>query len=1055
MLLAGCPEKPKSDITAVELRCERSVNPLGVDARQPVLSWRLQADRRGRLQTAYQVLVAASVEKLTADEGDLWDSGKVTSDETARIVYQGRVLRSGQVAHWKVRVWDKVGHASSWSAAATWTAGMMESRDWQAQWITDPELLRWRRQFIGYRSEETADPVATKWVQLDLGRAQTFDRVRLHPLPSERRGFPLRCKLEASNDPEFQTNVTLLADFTEKDFVYPPEGLPVSAANVRYLRFTATKLRSESGRAHLALSQIEVLASGTNLARGVRVTANDSLEQEPWAASALTDGLGVPGANPRANGTLLLRREFVVRPGLRRALAQVCGLGQYELSLNGATVGRDLLTPGWTAYEKTCLYDTHDITALVHPGENAVGLCLAGGMFCVQPGRYTKFLTEYRPPVAIGQLRLEYADGSVDLVGTDEQWRVAAGPIVFSQVYGGEDCDARREPAGWNQPGFNAAAWSRAVGTDGPGGTLRGASFSALPIRAHEKLVPDEPIVLKPGVELFDLRQNVALMPRLRVRGPAGSAVRIIPAELRGADGAVDRVSCGGGVAYWQYTLAGRGSVEEWFPKFFYQGARYLQVERLPATPGGALPVVEALEGVVVHAAARPTGEFACSNELFNRIQTLVRWAQRSNLMSVLTDCPHREKLGWIEQNHLNGPALRYEFDLTRLFAKSVADMADAQLANGLVPDTAPEFVVFNGGFRDSPEWGSACVLVPWQQYEWTGDVELLRRSYDTMKRYTAYLASRATDDIVSHGLGDWYDLGPNRLGAAQLTPIALTATAFYYYDNWILSQAATLLGQPADARQYAAQAARIRDAFNQKFLQPAMSRYATGSQCANALPLVLGLAPTEQREAILDNLVKDVRERGNAVTAGDVGYRYLLRALADGGRSDVIYEMNNQSEKPGYGYQLQQGATSLTEAWNADRRSSQNHFMLGQINEWFYHDLAGIRCDPEGPGFRKIIIKPAIVGDLTWVKASYDSVRGPIRVAWKRDAQQFELGVSIPTNTTATVHVLAPDSQSVMESGKSALWSSGVKFLRMENGAAVFAVGSGDYFFAVAKVKP
>jgi hypothetical protein len=442
---------------------------------------------------------------------------------------------------------------------------------------------------------------------------------------------------------------------------------------------------------------------------------------------------------------------------------------------------------------------------------------------------------------------------------------------------------------------------------------------------------------------------------------------------------------------------------------------------------------------------------------LFNRIRALVRWAQRSNMMSVMTDCPQREKRGWLEEDHLNGPALRYEFDLAQLFTKMLNDIADSQLANGLVPTTAPEYAVFRdqgqtgderGRFGDSPEWGSAFLLVPWQQYQFDGDLDLLRRHYDGMKRYVDYLAGRATNHIVNYGLGDWYDLGPKSPGIAQLTPISLTATAFYYYDTWILAQTAALLGKPDEAQQFETRAAEIRTAFNEKFYDATNRLYATGSQTANAIPLVMNLCAPTNRAAVLDAIVHDIRARGNALTAGDVGYRYLLLALAEGGRSDVIFDLNNQSDKPGYGFQLKKGATSLTEAWDARRDSSQNHFMLGQIQEWFYHDVAGIGGDPAGPGFKKIIIYPQPVGDLTWARASYDSIRGKITSDWKRAGGKFTLNVTIPANTTATVFIPAASAETVTEGGKPAAQSGGVKFLRMENDRAVFEIESGAYTF-------
>jgi hypothetical protein len=529
--------------------------------------------------------------------------------------------------------------------------------------------------------------------------------------------------------------------------------------------------------------------------------------------------------------------------------------------------------------------------------------------------------------------------------------------------------------------------------------------------------------------------------------------VRVIPSELVDGEGLADRTSCGGkrALAYWQYTLAGTGT-ESYFPKFFYHGCRYLQVELMPASPGGKLPELQGIEGVVVHSTSPPVGEFECSNLLFNRIRRLVLWAQRSNMMSLMTDCPHRERLGWLEEDHLNGPSLRYEFDLARLFTKQMNDMADAQTTDGLVPDIAPEYTVFKGGFRDSPEWGSACVLVPWQQYEFDGDLGLLGKRYDVMKNYVKYLGDHATNQIVSFGLGDWYDIGPKPPGVAQLTPIALTATAFYYYDTWVLAQTAALLGKTEDAIAFTNQAAEIRAAFNVKFFDAGKGVYATGSQTADSIPLVMGLVEPENRSSVLDAVVKDVRARGNALTAGDVGYRYLLRALAEGGRSDVIFDMNNQSEKPGYGYQLAKGATSLTEAWDARPGSSQNHFMLGQIQEWFFRDLAGIRCDPSGPGFARIILQPQIVGDVLWTKASYNSIHGRIGCHWHRDHGKLSLEAVIPANTTATIYVPAKSADTVTESGVAAARSAGVTFIKYENGCAVYAVGSGDYSFQAAE---
>jgi hypothetical protein len=878
-----------ADYRVSDLRCEYATNALGVDVPSPRLFWKLESTIRGAHQVAYEVLAASSARALAANRGDLWDSGRVESDETTQIPYAGRPLQSSQQVFWKVRVFWEVGKISSWSEPASWTMGILSNADWQAKWI-------------------------------------------------------------------------------------------------------AARTNSQS---------------------------------------------------------LLLRREFMVKTGLRRAVAHVCGLGQYELYLNGHKAGDDVLAPGWTKYDKTCLYDTRELTGLLRPGENAIGILLGNGMYntAASEGRYTKFHHSYGPLKAILQLRLEYADGTVEIIGTDGRWRTSPGPLTFTSIYGGEDYDARLEPRGWNEPGFAGAGWTPAQVVDGPGGALRGLTCAAPPIRTFEELKPVSTNSVDDGVTVYDLGQNASIIPRLSVSGPAGSRIRIIPAELLHTNGTVDRGSVGGGKCYWQYTLAGHRR-ETWFPKFFYQGCRYLQVECVASNAGGELPVVQSIAGVVVQSASPPVGQFECSNPLLNRIRKLVRWAQRSNMMSVMTDCPHRERLGWLEEDHLNGPALRYEFDLARLFTKVENDMADSQLTNGLVPDIAPEYMVFPGGFRDSPEWGSSCVLVPWQQYEFDGDLDLLRRHYDVMQKYVAYLGSKSTNDIVNHGLGDWYDLGPRAPGVAQLTPIALTATAFYYYDTLVLARTADLLGQTNDAEHYADQANRIAIAFNGKFFDADKTQYATGSQCADSIPLVMGLAAESNRVALAEAIAADVRQRGNALTAGDVGYRYLLRALAESGQSQVIFDMISQSNKPGYAYQLAQGATSLTEAWDAGRKSSQNHFMLGQITEWFYRDLAGIADDPSGPGFKKIIIRPQPVGDVTWVKASYDSIHGRIACNWEKLDGEFTLQVTIPPSTTATVYVPARSPENVREAGVQAERSRGVRFLRQTGNSAVYEIQSGQYEF-------
>ncbi len=786
---------------------------------------------------------------------------------------------------------------------------------------------------------------------------------------------------------------------------------------------------------------------------------NERDEPSEWSAPATwTMGVLKPEdwkarwiVAPWQTESILMRTEFPARVAVKRAVVHVCGLGQFELFLNGRKVGDNLIAPGWSKYNRTCLYETHDVTALLSPGENALGIALGDGMHHTERRhRFSKFQGTFGPQRAIVQLEIEYADGERQLVTSDDLWRCTPGPVTFSDIYGGEDFDARKNPRGWKSAGFDDSAWPNAVILVGSSDGLRGLCSSAPPIRAIEEISPVARKQFGERQEVIDLGQNASFMPRITVTGPAGSTVRLTHAEVVREDGAIDRGTCGGnrGPAYWQYTKA-TDQPETWFPQFFYAGCRYLQLDKLPADNSPVLPQVTKLTGVVVHSAAKPAGEFACSNELLNRIRTLVRWAQRSNLVSVLTDCPHREKLGWLEQYHLNGPGVRYEFAADRIFIKGMRDMADSQLDTGLVPNIAPEYVVFDGTFRAAAEWGSAVILVPWQHYESTGDASLLRDYYPVMQRYLDYLTSRATNHYLEEGLGDWYDIGPEKPGFSQLTPPRITATAFYFHAAEHLAKIAQLLGNPEDAQRYQKLAADIRAAWVQEFRHPDGS-YATKSQCAHAMALEFGLAEPQDRPKTLAALVSDIRERDHSTTAGDVGFRYELEALAHGGHSDVIYKMINQDSRPGYGYQLKSGATALTEAWDANHTSSHNHFMLGHITEWFYKHLAGIAPDPASPGYANIIIAPQPVGDLKWVEATHHTIRGPVHVRWERDGEALTLDVTVPANTTATVKLPNEKGANVTEAGRAINQAPGVKVLPAEGDRAVLQIESGKYRFLV-----
>ena len=738
----------------------------------------------------------------------------------------------------------------------------------------------------------------------------------------------------------------------------------------------------------------------------------------------------------------ILRKEFAIKKVIKRATVYVAGLGHFELSLNGRKVGDHFLDAGWVEYEKHALYVTFDITKAVKQGNNVFGMMLGNGFYYIPSERYHKLTLAYGYPKMILRTVLEYTDGSTENIISDRSWKTTPGPVTYSSIYGGEDYNALLEQAGWKMPGFNDTAWKNALVVDGP---EKLSSQTATALKIFDAFSPKKISQPKKGIWVYDLGQNASGIPKLVVKGKAGDSVIMKPAELLAHDGTITTQPIGTPV-FFKYTLKGIGS-ESWQPQFMYYGFRYIQIEG--AVPEGEpnpdhLPEVTGVFGLHTRNSAATIGSFSCSNELFNKTYKLIDWAIRSNTSSVFTDCPHREKLGWLEEAHLVGPSIRYNYDIASLCRKVVKDMINAQTPEGLVTSTAPEYARFGGPFRDSPEWGSNSIIMPWYMYEWYGDKDVLEEAYPMMKRYIAYLGSKAKNHILSHGLGDWYDIGPKEPGPSQLTPNGITATATYYYDLTLMTKIALLLGKPIEADVYKELAVKVKQAYNAAFFKDKTKQYAGGSQTANAVSVYMGLVEPENKAAVVENIVKELKARNNTLTAGDIGYRYLLRVLDDAGRSDVIYDMNNRSDVPGYGYQLAKGATALTESWQGADNASNNHFMLGHLMEWFYSGLAGIRPAAHSVGFRQIDIRPEVVGDVNAAKAEYVSPYGLIKSEWKLINGIFELKTEIPANASATIYLPAMANSQITQNGKIIVSNE------LKGGRKLVQVGSGEYVFTL-----
>ena len=744
----------------------------------------------------------------------------------------------------------------------------------------------------------------------------------------------------------------------------------------------------------------------------------------------------------------LLRKEFTINKKIKKATAFITGLGQFEMSLNGKKVGDHFLDPGWTKFDQQVLYVTFDVTNQLRQGVNAIGVMLGNGFYFIPGERYHKLKGAYGFPKMICRMVVEFADGSEQNIISDHSWKASPGPVTFSSIYGGEDYNATLEQHGWNEPGFDDSKWQQAIIVNGPG---KLEAQSAYPLKIMDELKVQKITEPKPGIWVYDMGQNASAIPQITVEGKRGDVVKIIPAELLDDSGLVMQAPVGTPV-FLNYTLKGN-EVETWHPQFMYYGFRYIQVEG--AVPENKvneqdLPVIRELTSLHTRNSAPTIGSFTCSNELFNRIFKLIDWAIKSNTASIFTDCPHREKLGWLEEAHLVGSSIRYNDDIASLCRKVVRDMMHAQTKDGLIPDIAPEYVPFAGGFRDSPEWGSSGIILPYYVYQWYGDKQILEESYNMMKRYAAYLEKKSKNHILYFGLGDWYDIGPKDLGPSQLTPQGITSTAYYYYDLTILSKVAHLLNKPADETFYESLAAEVKKIYNKTFFNSQTKQYGSGSQTANAISVYMGLVNPSDKKPVIENIITDIRNHNNGVTAGDIGFRYLLRVLDDAGRSDVIFDMNSRTDVPGYGYQLVHGATALTESWQGNRISSNNHFMLGHLMEWFYSGPGGIKSAENSTGFKNIIIRPEVVGNITFTDVSYLSPYGKLTNSWKKKDTLFTMNTHIPVNTSATVYLPAVKGNTITENGKPLMNRRDIKFIKFEDGKALIAVGSGDYLFTV-----
>ena len=1052
MMFFSCTESVNKPGSPKNLRCEYQTNPLGLDTEHPRFFWHIDDSRRNAVQSAYQIIVASNESILAKDEGDIWDSDKVESDQSVHVVYTGPALKSRTKYYWKVRTWDADGQASPFSNAAWWEMGLLSPKDWHGSWIG--------KEIVKIKSKPKWPWGYWIWHPMEKGIDKPVFFRKLFILPEHKTVEKALIRTTADNYFTVYLNGAEIGNGSKWSKVYE--------FNI--------KQNLQSGKNLIAVEAANNLGEVCGFLFSLKIMFDDGSNQvvnsdktwitidrvlPDWMNAAISDknwanvqvlakydnsewGNIDPDDDYDPPRSILVRNEFKVKSDVRQARAYVTGLGNYIMYLNGQRVGNDVFTPGWTDYPTRIQYQVYDVTEHLIKGGNAVGAIL-GNMWW-SGGLGWKGAVSYSegPLRFLLQLEVEYKDGSTEQIYTNRNWNTSDSPISENHIYNGEVYDARIEKSGWATAGFDDSDWQSVIVLEQEKARL--VVQQGPTIQVTEDIRPVDITAPDSGLYVFDMGQNMVGWARLRVRGPAGRKVVLRFAEVLKEDGHIYIESLRGAKATDSYILKGEGT-EIWEPHFTYHGFRYVEVKGYPGKP-----TKDDMTGRVIHSSPPVTLDFSCSNDLINKIHKNITWGQRGNMHSVPTDCPQRdERLGWMGDAQIFAPTASYNMQMARFFSKWMRDISDCQDEDGAVHDVNPAIVVSGPA---KPGWGDAVLVVPWIVYQFYGDKRVIEENYEAMAAWVGYMKKHSKGYLYERsGYGDWI--------AVVESPKKPIGAAYFYYSTKLLANMAGIIGKKDEEKEYNELARSIADAYQKKYFDKKSGQYEGATQTSNLLPLAFGITPAELTSRVIENIVKDVEKRGNHPSTGFLGTAYLLPLLSQNGHHELAYLVANQRTSPSWGYMVDKGATTIWELWDGDTKgpemNSRNHFALGSIGEWFYAWLAGIRPDPQLPGFKRVIIAPQPAGDLTWAEGKLNSIYGMIRSRWHIKGDGLTMNVTIPANTTALIHIPVIDKPwSTITEGGTLLINNeetiggmtALRFVNKDEKSVIFEAGSGEYEF-------